>query len=305
MNRLPVLLRREIAEHRGVFLYLPLVISAFIIGMMLMSFALSGSFSYTMSRHDGEGLENRHVEVVAPLSRAGLEQFAQLPMEKREVWLRRAVYGTGTPLFLALWLVVFSYLLMTLYNERKDRSILFWKSMPVSDAMTVVSKLLVAVVFLPAAYALCVIALQAFALGIAMIAAASYGIGAWDVLWKPAHLFSEWGNLLGYIALNSIWCLPAVAWLLLVSSWARSVPLVWALSIPLGLIIVERIVLPFRWISNWISQYSWPLGLPQSIEFNARACLSLVASPEMAVSLAIAGAMLFGAIYMRGRTDEI
>src|SRR5206468_10746510 len=50
----------------------------------------------------------------------------------------------GTALIVGIF-----YCLDALYGERRDRSILFWKSLPVSDVMAVLSKLAIPIVILP------------------------------------------------------------------------------------------------------------------------------------------------------------
>src|SRR3546814_20822192 len=51
-----------------------------------------------------------------------------------------AMYSAMGLLVVVLGFVVFFYCLGALYDDRRDRSILFWKSLPVSDASTVLSK---------------------------------------------------------------------------------------------------------------------------------------------------------------------
>ncbi|HKI75555.1 MAG TPA: hypothetical protein VJ998_12955 [Pseudomonadales bacterium] len=306
MNTLPVLIRREVQEHRGLVIYTPLGLVVFLVAMMLFSFAFSGSsssVSYTMTK---DGMQSDHrMEVFAPLSSEGLHRFAELPEQKREAWLGKSIVAISVPFLILLWTVTFSYLIGTLYGERRDRSILFWKSMPVSDAMTVTSKLLMAVVVLPVIYFVAIVVAQLIMMLIATVAALVHSVDPWHVLWGQSHLVAHWGALSGWLALNAIWYLPACAWLMLVSSWARTAPWAWALAVPVGLVILEKILLPFTWISHWISLYSWPLGMPYRVEFHPAMCLPLMFNVQMVVSLAIAAAMIYGAIYMRGRTDEI
>ena len=78
----------------------------------------------------------------------------------KERYLRSGLQGLAAPLLCILWLVVFFYLLGALYEERRDRSILFWKSMPVSDVMTVASKLVTALLVVPLVYLVGIATLQ-------------------------------------------------------------------------------------------------------------------------------------------------
>ena len=293
MNSLPVLLRREFEEHRGTFLYLPVALAVFLIAIMILALVSGPGSGYVVNEH----------QVIAPLSGESMHRLAGMSPEEREMQLNRIYTVVSAPVLIVLWIVALVYLLGTLYEERKDRSILFWKSMPISDAATVISKLLSAAIVLPAIYFGCIVLVQTALLLVSSVAALGQSIDIWNTLWVPAHVVDRWLRVGGYLALNTIWYLPAFAWLLLVSSWARSVPAAWALGIPIGLRIMEKVLTPFDWISNWIGLYGWPLGAWHQV-LDPGASRQML-NPEMAVSLIIAAAMIYGAIYMRGRTDEI
>jgi ABC-2 type transport system permease protein len=144
------------------------------------------------------------------------------------------------PIMLATFLVGLFYALDALYGERRDRSILFWKSLPVSDLTTVVSKAIVPLAVLPSiAFVLCV-AVQLVLLVVVFAVALAGGAG-------PAGLWAELGFVEGLpimaygLAVHALWFAPFYGWLLLVSAWARRVPLLWAVLPPLAIGIVERI----------------------------------------------------------------
>ena len=133
---------------------------------------------------------------------------------------------------IVLSFVVFFYLLGALYDDRRDRSLLFWKSLPVSDTATVISKAVAAMIVAPliaivitlAGY----LALQVVVSFWLMI----HGVNPFPVLWAHIEPFNLWLHLLATIPVNAIWALPTVGWLLFCSAAARSKPFLWAVMIP-------------------------------------------------------------------------
>ena len=131
------------------------------------------------------------------------------------------------------------YLLDCLYADRRDRSILFWKSLPISDAKTVLSKLLVAMVLVPLVYFAAADAtalISAFILSIR--ARASIGSALWqpDVWWQIQVLWVY------CIVTTALWYLPIAGWLMLVSAWAKRAVMLWAVLPPLVAYILERAI---------------------------------------------------------------
>jgi ABC-2 type transport system permease protein len=131
------------------------------------------------------------------------------------------------------------YSLDALYGERRDRSILFWKSLPVSDLTTVLSKASIPIVIIPLlAFAVtfvtwCIMLLLSAVLPIA---------GGLAPMWKQMSFF-QMSLLVLYhlITAHGLWYAPIFCWLLMVSAWARRAPLLWA-SLPLiAIVFAEKI----------------------------------------------------------------
>jgi ABC-2 type transport system permease protein len=139
----------------------------------------------------------------------------------------------GMPIRIALFVVVFFYALGALYNDRADRSVLFWKSLPLSDTSTVLAKVAAGLVVAPALAVLGMIALQLGFLILMTLYAAIHGINALPYLWSPTHLVAMWIKLAVLIPVNALWALPTMGWLLLCSSYARSKPFLWAVMLPI------------------------------------------------------------------------
>ena len=130
------------------------------------------------------------------------------------------------------FLVAVFYCLDALYGERRDRSILFWKSLPVSDTTTVLSKASIPIVVVPLfAFAL-TIATQLVMLVLSSAVIQRSGVTA-GMLWSQLSLFHQWHILFVHLVTgHGLWYAPIYAYLLLISAWARRAPFLWA-TLPL------------------------------------------------------------------------
>ena len=161
--------------------------------------------------------------------------------------------------FLLSQMVAIGYLLSALYEERKDRSILFWKSLPVSDFQVVLSKALMGLVVIPGLYLLA--AMLTF-----MLVTVVLSLGMTFLLPGTA-LFDGFlmaglavgGEALRVFALQIIWGAPVFLWVLLVSGLARGQPLIWAMGIPLLVLVVEKSLLYEARVFDWFYAHATPL----------------------------------------------
>ncbi len=148
-----------------------------------------------------------------------------------------------TPYSYAAWLLILTafivgvfYCLDALHGERRDRSILFWKSLPVSDLTTVVSKVSIPLAVLPALTFVLIICSQLVMMLISNLVLQS---DEWSRL-SPLHMSLA---LVYTLAVIALWHAPLYSWLLLVSGWARRATFLWAVLPPIAVIVVERIAL--------------------------------------------------------------
>ncbi|MCC5867504.1 MAG: hypothetical protein JJU27_03245 [Gammaproteobacteria bacterium] len=202
-----MLLRRELWEHRGV------VIAPAVIAILTTLLMLTGLF---------RGLSGNvsQIQIVQGLS--------MMPPAQREGALA-ALLASVTPLFLVAMLVlIVFYAADALYAERRDRSILFWKSLPVTDLATVMSKLLTAAVVIPLVTAILIILTHLVTLLLATIMVWGANGDAWALVWQPAPLLRLWVLMIYALLAVMLWYLPFLGWLLLASAWARKAPLLWA-----------------------------------------------------------------------------
>jgi ABC-2 type transport system permease protein len=232
VNTLILLIRREFWEHRALWIA-PLVVAG-----LLIAGALVATFHYNPASIDWD----------VPDPGLSHEQLAQHSLAK-EMGMQRAI---NIPLYLVMVAVLTFYLLDCLYVERKDRSILFWKSLPVSDATTVASKLLVALVVAPlGVYLLTVVssivlsAILGVRLSFAHLPPNSF---VWDtVSWLKVQVLC----LFSLIA-SLLWYAPLAGYLVLVSAWARRNVFLWAILPPAIAMLLERMALGTHYLADLI-----------------------------------------------------
>jgi ABC-2 type transport system permease protein len=137
-------------------------------------------------------------------------------------------------------LVGILYCLDALHGERRDRSILFWKSLPVSDLTTVLSKAIIPFVILPVIIFVITVVLQFIMLFMSSVVLLASGAGA-ATLWTRLPLFQMQLVLLYGLIVLALWHAPIYAWLLLVSGWARRATFLWAVLPLVAIAVFERI----------------------------------------------------------------
>jgi len=317
MKALTTLLRREFWEHRKTFFYLPLVIMAFctffliagmgslqILGDDLMVDGHLEVNQSTPELNDRDVYEYSSVPLEA-LFGDQLAKFSLLSVAEKENVLNIAYLTFITPLVPVLWVVIFMYFLTCLYDDRKDRSILFWKSMPVSDTMTVVSKLLTGLVVLPSIFFAAMLILQLILLLASALFALGYPVDVWDTLIAPANLVGRWFSMAAFLVFVTLWCLPLFAWVILVSSWAKSVPLAWVVGVPVVIVIFEQVFFRSDTVTEFIGRHIFPGGMMSRLAEGVSSVYSSLMNAEFLVSLVMAAAMLAGAVYFRSKADEL
>ena len=133
---------------------------------------------------------------------------------------------------IVLAFVVFFYALGCLYDDRRDRSILFWKSLPVSDGQMVLSKLAWALVLAPV-LAVAIGLLIGLALWlISALTITVNGVPAAHAVFTQSHPLRIIGGVLACLPVYMAWALPTIGWLMFCSAAARSKPFLWAVLVP-------------------------------------------------------------------------
>ena len=215
------------------------------------------------------------------------------------------------------------YLLDCLNAERKDRSILFWKSLPVSDADTVLSKLFMGLFAIPLVY---FAVADVTALGVAFVLSVRGGSQFAPALWNPqTWLQFQIFSVYAIIAL-ALWYLPLSAWLLLVSAWAKRAVSLWAIGLPVAVIVLEIKLLGSNYLATIVKNHLggfFPAAFFGEDHFTARVPfgmkpnvaprsiwefidpVGLVTNPRTWVAVGVGAVLVYGAIQLRSRATEI
>jgi ABC-2 type transport system permease protein len=143
-------------------------------------------------------------------------------------------------IILTAFLVGFFYSLEALHGERRDRSILFWKSLPVSDLTTVLAKASVPLLILPSLVIVIVVVVHLIMLLLGLAVVSLSGADA-ATMWAKLPFFQLEGGLLYSVAAMTLWHAPLYGWLLLVSGWARRAAFLWAVLPLVAFAVFERI----------------------------------------------------------------
>ena len=227
------LVAREMWENKGSLLWAPLIVAALIV--LFVSFTASyGIFSGQLA-NGGVVVNGTHVDFVT--------KFAQMPPDTRASLVRSIASGylsVAAPLLIVLTGVVFFYCLGALYEERRDRSILFWKSLPISDQATVLSKVATALVVAPVITIFIGIVMSVILLLLGALLLAFKGINLFGLLATTPALYLTPLTVVALLPIYILWALPTVGWLLMVSAWAKSKVFLWAVGVPILLAIVVQ-----------------------------------------------------------------
>jgi len=226
IKKTPALLKREYWEHRGAFRRTPLVVGALFLAGILIFWITAMATSV-------------HIKGIEYTLKQGIQKMAELPPEILSAIWNGVLTNISLLFLMVLFIVVFFYLLGALYDDRKDGSILFWKSLPVSDTHTVLSKMLTAISVAPAFFVVIAAATQLLVLMLISLIFLLYSGSPVASIWQPVSLAGNWVLLLTGAAIQVLWALPIYGWLLLVSAWARRRPFLQAVFIP--------IVVAFGW----------------------------------------------------------
>jgi ABC-2 type transport system permease protein len=144
------------------------------------------------------------------------------------------------------------YSLEALHGERHDRSILFWKSLPVSDLTTVLSKASIPLVVLPLLSFALTVATQWIMLLLSTAVLLGSGLSV-APLWTHLPFFQMWLLLLYHLfAVHVLWYAPIYGWMLLVSAWARRAAFLWAALPWLAIGIVEKLAFNTTHFAAWL-----------------------------------------------------
>jgi ABC-2 type transport system permease protein len=266
-------LQREFWESRWIYLA-PLAVAALFLLGFLIHLPMHGLSALDPSR--------QHDAIIQPYDMA-------------------AALLMGTFLFVAMF-----YCIETLQRERRDRSILFWKSLPVSDVTTVLTKASIPFVVLPL-----IACAVAFVTQFLMLLASSVALGisgrSVATYWDQVSLFRASFLLLYHVmTVHVLWGAPIYGWLLLVSAWARRAALLWAVLPPLAIGTIEKLLFDTTYFAAFVGRFftggaegSYPPGRMPMDPGTHLTPFRFLGTPGLWIGLAVTAAFLAAAVRLR------
>jgi len=366
MNKYKTLVKREFWEHRGAFLYMPVVLAGLLVIAMIVGLYLIDRANVDISLTNNDSsfvidfdkdeikdansdlieqqveerveqqieqviestledavnpgepnvkkLEERHIFIqfdegdVVVLNDQDQQQRLDGFFEKNREGLDAGLYGIHYAFLITSWLVVLVYLLNTLYNDRRDRSILFWKSMPFSETQSVGVKLLVGIIAVPLLATLASWVVQLVYSVLAMLVASKMDLDPWQVIAPNLHIASAFVRQLGLVVYLAVWALPVCAWLMVASAYAKRSPFLVA-TVPVVLVFLgEWLLFRTSHIAAWIGSHM-PINENFTDVFISGtgiiSTLDLASVANIGSGAAIAAGLLAGAVWLRNHRFEI
>ncbi|MEE4246030.1 MAG: hypothetical protein V2I33_11505 [Kangiellaceae bacterium] len=286
------LVMREYWENKS-FVRAPLIIAGVILFSVIVGMFSAQNMIFSMG-------DQAHIEIGA-----GFEELDNATSDELTMAMKGIQYGLFlSPLSVGFVFVIFFYALGSLYNERRDRSILFWKSMPISDTETVLSKVFSVFVTAPVITAVVAMASQLFGLIILTLMVWINGGSAWNLIWAHSSILTVFFNDFALLLIIALWMAPILGWLWLVSSYANKAAFLIAVFVPLGLIFVEGMIFRtsnfVQLIGDHLSQIE--LIVEGTVENNHP--FEIVATSGFWIGIVICAAMIAGATYIRRFRDD-
>lgn len=318
MNSFVWLLKREYWEHRGSFFWAPVWTGIVILLLSLLG-AITGEIGLRRS-----GISFNGTTLGEITSRMTSEDLARLG-----AGIDMTLYTLCGIFAIVLFFVTFFYLLGALYDDRRDRSVLFWKSLPLSNLQTVLSKVATALAIAPLLSAASAIALMFGFLVLVSLFVALHGANPITTIWLTASPLSVAVKILALLPINAIWALPCVGWLLLISAFAKRAPFLWAIAIPVitGVLvswidlmgthvpnswfwkqIVARVlfsIAPGSWLDiNQLNHFdtSKPAAIATALSMTSIG--NALTQPSLWIGALAGAAMISGAVWLRRLRDD-
>lgn len=211
-------------------------------------------------------------------------------------------------LIFVVFIVGVFYCLDALYGERRDRSILFWKSLPVSDLTTVLSKVTIPVVVLPLVAFAIVVSVQVIMMLMTSANLIFHGMSPAST-WTHVSFFQNWVVLLYGLVAIALWHTPIYGWLLLVSGWARRATFLWAVLPLIAIQIFEKITFGTQYCARILGHRlmgfaaeAFDFQDQHNPDIHSLAQLTpgrYLSTPDLWIGLLVAAAFVFAAVRLR------
>ena len=296
---LKAMIVREIQEHKVAFVYAPFFVS-FILCFVIASVYFGGTsiqtdqFNFSTEYYDEE--IRQAMQSVSSISRIDI--------------VRTGLLVLGFPILLTVGFGLLAYSLSTFADERKDRSLIFWRSLPVSDLTTVLSKVFVVTLIVPLIVLPYIILLQLVAMTSASIFFATNEIVSFGWLWG-SYIITDWFRIIFSLWAQALWSLPLFLWLMLAGTYAAR-PVAGAIVPPVILIVLEGVIfktnLVLEFIENrigfWSRSDSFPKEYQELRVVDISDILLLFSTQAFWIGILASVILVAGIVYFRSSNSD-
>ena len=334
-HKFKLLLKREFWEHKGGFFWAPIWAGGISLVLTLMALVVAevaGRRAVASGKMQIDGDININGLDLSALT----SKMDAGDLQKLAGGIDISTVMSSAWPMVVLAFVVFFYCLGSLYDERKDRSVLFWKSLPVSDRDTVLSKAASALLVAPLiAVGVAIACMFGFLLLLSTFVLLHNG-NPMTLVWGPGNPLQLAGSMLATIPVYALWALPTVGWLLLCSAWSKSKPFLWAIMLPVfsGIFISWFDIMNlFDLESGWFWKNIVARGLLSAVPgtwfdvahinnahitsseaarqiesvhqlLSLKTTYSVLLTPQLWIGAVVGAAMIYGAIRLRRWRDD-
>lgn len=296
---LKAMIVREIQEHKVAFVYAPFFVSI-ILCLVIASVYFGGTNIQTDQFNFSTEYYNEDIR----------QKMQSVSSVSRIDIVRTGLLVLGFPILLTVGFGLLAYSLSTFADERKDRSLIFWRSLPVSDLTTVLSKVFTVTLVVPLMVLPYIILLQLVSMTSASIFFATNDIVSFGWLWG-SYIFTDWFRIIFSLWAQSLWSLPLFLWLMLAGTYAAR-PIAGAIVPPVILIVLEGIIfktnLVLEFIENRIGFWSRADSFPKEYQelrvVDVSDILLLFSTQAFWIGILASVILVAGIVYVRSSNSD-
>jgi ABC-2 type transport system permease protein len=293
------MIRREIQEHKLAFIYAPFIV-ALVLCLVIISVYLgltdiqTTTFNFSTELYDEEFQE---------------DMLRATPESKTAV-IRAGLTVLGLPILLTVGFGLLAYSLSTFADERKDRSLIFWRSLPVSDLTTVMSKLIFVVIIIPLLVVPNLFLLQLISLLSVSIYFVSNDIVSFGYVWT-SYFISDWFRIIFSLWAQALWTLPILLWLMLAGTYFKK-PVIGAIVPLVALVVLEGIIFKANniqeFIENrlgfWSRSDSFPIEYAEARVVDISDIYLLLTTQAFWIGILASVVLIAGIVYTRSTNND-
>ena len=299
MTILFTMIRREIQEHKLAFIYAPFIV-ALVLCLVIISVYLgltdiqTTTFNFSTELYDEEFQED----------------MLQATPESKTAVIRAGLTVLGLPILLTVGFGLLAYSLSTFADERKDRSLIFWRSLPVSDLTTVMSKLIFVVIVIPLLVVPNLFLLQLISLLSVSIYFVSNDIVSFGYVWT-SYFISDWFRIIFSLWAQALWSLPILLWLMLAGTYFKK-PVIGAIVPLVALVVLEGIIFKANniqeFIENrlgfWSRSDSFPIEYAEARVVDISDIYLLLTTQAFWIGILASVVLVAGIVYTRSTNND-